>query len=195
MDWEKLNGGWWPAGYLAGLRRRACVDATLIRLSMEQQLPEWLRAPPQRSSMALLQFLPSSSVTSRIEQFEHLTSSAGSRESSSRAMLGGEMSSVSVTRPFSVPVPCTLCSESRQGIHFDDTSSESESPSKAFLLLLLLLFVLAVAKLISKGIPSLDPFGFHSTSIAVNLWHQHSTFKPNIFKKLLLTNQKCSRSS
>ena len=138
---------------------------------MEHQLPEWLRAPPQRSSMALLHFLPSSSVTSRIEQFEHLTSS-----SSSRPMLGGEMRSLSVTRPFSVPVPCTLCSESRQGIHFDDTSSESESPSKAFLLLLLLLllFVLAVAKLISKGIPSLDPFGFHSTSIAVNLWHQHS---------------------
>ena len=154
MDREKLNGGWWPAAYLGGLRRRACVDATLIRLSMEHQLPEWLRAPRRRRSstnMALLQFLPSSSVTSRIEQFEHLTSSSDSRQSSSRTMLGREMSSLSVTRPFSVPVPCTQCTESRQGIHFDDTSSESDSPSKAFL-------VLAMAKLISKGFPSIHLF-------------------------------------
>lgn len=131
-------------------------------------LPEWLRAPRQSKSsrMALLQFLPSSSVTSRIEQFEHLTSSSESRQSSSnRRMLGmSSMSSslsnapvlansVSVTRPFSVPVhTCVQCVESRQGIHFDDTSSESDSPSKAFLLLF--------GKIVFKGL-SLDPFGLH----------------------------------
>ena len=131
-----------PAGYLAGLRRRACVDATLIRLSMEgaEQLPEWLRAPrPRRSKMAaIVHFLSSSaSVTSRIEQFEHLTGSSGSRLASSTRTMLGSSSSMSM-RPLSVPVPSSQrfsATESRQGIHFDDTSSESESPSKDFLLL------------------------------------------------------------
>ena len=110
-----------------------------------EELPEWLRAPrPSRSTksnmaaLSLIHFLPSSaSVTSRIEQFEHLTSSSESRQSSSRTMLGREMSSsVARVRPLSVPVPscsqCIAAAESRQGIHFDDTSSESDSPSKVF---------------------------------------------------------------
>ena len=128
------------------------------------ELPEWLRAPRQ-SSMALLQFLPSSSVTSRIEQFEHLTSISESRQSSSNGRMLGMSSmsssfsvpvlasSVSVTRPFSVPVhTCVQCVESRQGIHFDDTSSESDSPSKAFLLLFGL-FGKILTKFISKDFP------------------------------------------
>ena len=162
---------------------------------MEHQLPEWLRAPRQRKSTSanmaalsllvqkrggslplgetgtLLQFLPSSSasVTSRIEQFEHLTSSSASRQPSSSAMLGREMSSVSV-RPFSVPVPCSQCitaSESRQGIHFDDTSSESDSPSKVFLLL----FGLGAGKIDFKGL-SLSHLVYieHHTDSAFTLW-------------------------
>ena len=115
-----------------------------------EELPEWLRAPrPRRSTksnmaaLSLIHFLPSSaSVTSRIEQFEHLTGSSGSRLASSTRTMLGSSSSMSM-RPLSVPVPCSQrfsATESRQGIHFDDTSSESESPSKDFLLLLCWLF-------------------------------------------------------
>ena len=127
-----------------------------------EELPEWLRAPrPSRSTksnmaaLSLIHFLPSSaSVTSRIEQFEHLTSSSESRQTSSRRMLGREMSSsVARVRPLSVPVPscsqCVAAAESRQGIHFDDTSSESDSPSKVCLLF----GVLTMAKFISEDYP------------------------------------------
>ena len=131
-----------------------------------EELPEWLRAPrPSRSTnsnmaaLSLIHFLPSSSasVNSRIEQFEHLTSSSSEsrQSSSSRTMLGREMSKSSVARvlrPLSVPVACSQCcanAESRQGIHFDDTSSESDSPSKFFLLL----GVLTMAKSISEDYP------------------------------------------
>ena len=140
-----------------------------------EELPEWLRAPrPSRSTksnmaaLSLIHFLPSSaSVTSRIEQFEHLTSSSESRESSSRTMLGREMSSsVARVRPLSVPVPscsqCVAAAESRQGIHFDDTSSESDSPSKVCLLF-------GVLTIYFRGL-SLGPFCIH-----YRLTTQHQT--------------------
>ena len=148
QNWKKLARVF-IGSRLAGSQPtwRACVDATLIRLSMEgaEQLPEWLRAPRQRRNKmaAIVHFLPNSaSVTSRIEQFEHLTGSSGSRLASSTRTMLGSSSSMSM-RPLSVPVPCSQrfsATESRQGIHFDDTSSESESPSKDFLLLLCWLF-------------------------------------------------------
>ena len=112
------------------------------------QLLEWLRAPRQESNMAtLLQFLPptsttasivtfpssssATSVTSRIQEFEHLTSSSESRQSSTRTIVASRGRSSLSVRPLSVPVPFgQALADSR--IHFDDTASESESPSKVF---------------------------------------------------------------
>ena len=112
------------------------------------QLLEWLRAPRQESNMAtLLQFLPptsttasivtfpasssATSVTSRIQEFEHLTSSSESRQSSTRTIVASRGRSSLSVRPLSVPVPFgQALADSR--IHFDDTASESESPSIVF---------------------------------------------------------------